>query len=857
MKHQRQLACVVAMLAFGGFNAPAQTVMFSDQDFNDSDWTAELIVNEVGGSAKVQAMQDPRGGNPGAFRRIKHEGETKSSRVEIHVAHLRGGAVYNASESGGISSIAYSYDLKNLESRTVWHSTYYLLIFQNNSYYRSPRDRISKREWTPFDRSSLGARDFTRVAGDGPRRPNFSENAPPLQFGFASVSDFPASGGEVSPGLGGDGDDSRNSGIDNWSVVVSAAARTALTVTSDSALPAGMVGQPYAEALSAVGGVPPYAWSVVLGALPPELTLDPMTGSLQGNPAAPGTFRFVALATDTTDGAAAKEFVTRIELDPGVEPRLGARPNRLTFSFVQASLAATKKLSVLNEGGGSLGFQVETTTEAGGPWLLVSPRDGQATAAEPGMLNVTADPASLAPGTYFGEIQIASPSAQQSTAVPVAMAISSRSQLLRLSQRGLTFTAVAGGAGAPVQKLHVFNDGLGMMPWDIRWETLSGGDWLSVTPATGASEPSFPATVDVAAISSQGLSPGAYYGLLDVAAPDAASSPQFTTVVLNLLDGDRNPGPIVDPLGLIFAWPLADPAPSPQSFRIINLTNLPIGFALRGLTLTGDGWLSPATAEGTVNPGEPTNIAVEVLPEGLDAGIYRGLLRLQFDGELTRTVEVLLVVSRGAAISLKLPTPISQGDCSRTEVAPVFKVLGGTSPIPAGWPASIEVEVVDNCADKMTEGSVVVDFANIAFPSLALGHTGSGLWTGTWSVPSAAPESMAVVTVSATDPGGIGGSVSQALTVSPNPSSPPRVAPGGVVHSASFVTDPLAPGTIVSIFGSNLSSEPVSSGGRSANSVPLPTELAGTQLILGGRPLPILFSREDQVPCFHSKSRTA
>ena len=651
----------------------------------------------------------------------------------------------------------------------------------------------------------------------------------------------------MSPGLGGDGDDSRNSGIDNWSVVVSAAARTALTVTSDSALPAGMVGQPYAEALSAVGGVPPYAWSVVLGALPPELTLDPMTGSLQGNPAAPGTFRFVALATDTTDGAAAKEFVTRIELDPGVEPRLGARPNRLTFSFVQASLAPTKKLSVLNEGGGSLGFQVETTTEAGGPWLLVSPRDGQATAAEPGMLNVTADPASLAPGTYFGEIQIASPSAQQSTAVPVAMAISSRSQLLRLSQRGLTFTAVAGGAGAPVQKLHVFNDGLGMMPWDIRWETLSGGDWLSVTPATGASEPSFPATVDVAAISSQGLSPGAYYGLLDVAAPDAASSPQFTTVVLNLLDGDRNPGPIVDPLGLIFAWPLADPAPSPQSFRIINLTNLPIGFALRGLTLTGDGWLSPATAEGTVNPGEPTNIAVEVLPEGLDAGIYRGLLRLQFDGELTRTVEVLLVVSRGAAISLKLPTPISQGDCSRTEVAPVFKVLGGTSPIPAGWPASIEVEVVDNCADKMTEGSVVVDFANIAFPSLALGHTGSGLWTGTWSVPSAAPESMAVVTVSATDPGGIGGSVSQALTVSPNPSSPPRVAPGGVVHSASFVTDPLAPGTIVSIFGSNLSSEPVSSGGRSANSVPLPTELAGTQLILGGRPLPILFSREDQV----------
>ena len=203
MKNKRQVARVVAMLALAGLNARAQTVTFSDQDFNDSDWTAEIIVNEAGSSAKFQARQDPNRGNPGAFRRIKHESETRSTRVEIHVAHLRGGAVYDPSESGRISSIGYSYDLKNLESRTIWHSMYYLVIFQNNTYYRSPRDRISRLDWTPFDRSGLETRNCTRVAGDGPRRPNFSENAPPLEFGFASVSDFPASGGEVSPGLGG------------------------------------------------------------------------------------------------------------------------------------------------------------------------------------------------------------------------------------------------------------------------------------------------------------------------------------------------------------------------------------------------------------------------------------------------------------------------------------------------------------------------------------------------------------------------------------------------------------------------------------------------------------------------------
>ena len=203
MKNRQQVAGVVAMLALAGLNGAAQTVTFSGQDFNDSDWTAEIIVNEAGSSAKFEARQDPNRGNPGAFRRIKHEGETRSTRVEIHVAHLRGDAVYNPSESGRITSIDHSYDLKNLESLPVFDSTYYLLIFQNNTYYRSPRDRISRLDWTPFGRSGLEARDFTRVAGNGPRRPNFSDKVPPLQFGFASVSNFPASGGEVSPRLGG------------------------------------------------------------------------------------------------------------------------------------------------------------------------------------------------------------------------------------------------------------------------------------------------------------------------------------------------------------------------------------------------------------------------------------------------------------------------------------------------------------------------------------------------------------------------------------------------------------------------------------------------------------------------------
>ena len=599
--------------------------------------------------------------------------------------------------------------------------------------------------------------------------------------------------------------------------------------------------------LAASGGMPPYTWSVAAGALPPGLILDAETGAVEGTPTATGVFEWIAEVSDDAGSSAAKAFIITVEADSDEPPQLSVQPSHLPFSYIQMSPAANKNLWVLNGGGSSLSFQVNTATQSGGPWLMVSPTAGETTAAAPGMLNVTANPASLAPGTYFGEIQIASPATQQAATIVVAMAVGGRSQLLRVSQRGLAFTAVVGGGAAPVQNLRVFNDGLGMMPWDIRSETLSGGDWLAVGPSTGTSETAIPATVDVA-IRSQGLSPGAYYGLLEVASPDAANSPQFTTVVLNLLGDDQDPGPIVDPRGLIFASTSSDPAPPAQSFRISNLTNGPIGFTTRGLTLTGGDWLVPTTTEGIVGSGEPASIGVEVLPAGLDAGIYRGLVNLQFDGDRTQAVDVRLVVSPGAAAGLQPPARISQGACSRTEIAPVFKVLGGTSPIPAGWPANIEVEVVDNCAGQMAEGSVVVDFANISSPSLALEHLGSGLWGATWNVPSAlGPDSKAVVMVTATDPSGISADLSQALSLSPKSSPPPRIAPSGVVHSASFVVDPLAPGTIVSIFGSNLSSELVSGGGRGASGVPLATDLAGTQLILGGRPLPILFSREDQI----------
>lgn len=66
-------------------------------------------------------------------------------------------------------------------------------------------------------------------------------------------------------------------------------------------LPSGILGSPYSEVISAVGGTMPYTFAVSGGSLPPgapAFSLDPNTGVLSGTPNAPGTWTFTVTATD-------------------------------------------------------------------------------------------------------------------------------------------------------------------------------------------------------------------------------------------------------------------------------------------------------------------------------------------------------------------------------------------------------------------------------------------------------------------------------------------------------------------------------------------------------------------------------
>jgi len=98
------------------------------------------------------------------------------------------------------------------------------------------------------------------------------------------------------------------------------------------------------------------------------------------------------------------------------------------------------------------------------------------------------------------------------------------------------------------------------------------------------------------------------------------------------------------------------------------------------------------------------------------------------------------------------------------------------------------------------------------------------------------------VTAVGPPPASIQGKTQIGGQVNPN-AEPPIVNTGGILNSASFAAgEPSTPGALISIFGAHLASAT-----DTATSLPLPTQLAGSQVIIGGTPMPLLYAGPGQI----------
>jgi len=92
---------------------------------------------------------------------------------------------------------------------------------------------------------------------------------------------------------------------------------------SPAGLPAGSLGSPYSQTITASGGTAPYAFAVSSGALPEGVTLSP-SGVLSGTPTASGDFSFTITATDSSGCPGARDYTllvcTALALSPATLP---------------------------------------------------------------------------------------------------------------------------------------------------------------------------------------------------------------------------------------------------------------------------------------------------------------------------------------------------------------------------------------------------------------------------------------------------------------------------------------------------------------------------------------------------------
>jgi uncharacterized protein (TIGR03437 family) len=565
----------------------------------------------------------------------------------------------------------------------------------------------------------------------------------------------------------------------------------------------------------------------------------------------PGTYHAVLTVRPSVALPQSLTVNVTLVVGPAQPARLVVDQPNLSFTFPKGATARNLAILLSNTGSGTVTFSVAATSSR----ISVSPLSGSVSPDKPVSIAVTGDPTSLSPGTYTDTITIKG-SNGQAISIPVNTVVSASSQALLLTQSGLSFTAVAQGGVVPPQMFGVVNPGAGSLSWTASTSTLSGGNgWLSVTPSSGSSVAGSPAPKVTININQAGLAAGRYYGLVRVSAPAAPNSPQLVTVFLEVLPAGSDPGAVIQPPELTFTT--TSGRPGSLELSVFGVGGSPKSF--RTDHSNSDFVFEVLPADGVVNPSQPSQFVVQPVGTPTDLfefpqGVYKGAINFQFaDGSVQRANVTLIsnpsgnftgAASPGAASPNDSPNNKSgardAGGCSPQQLQVSLQSLGQTFPISAGWPVGLSMIVQDNCGTPMRSGAVTARFSN-GDPPLPLQSLNDGTWQATWQTGvTTGPVS---VHVDALDPQT---HLAGFRDITGNPGAqkdPPLLSSASVGSAASFVAySPLAPGGIISIYGDRLADETLQN-----QSVPLPTQLSNTQVLIGGQPAPLFFVSKGQI----------
>jgi hypothetical protein len=247
-------------------------------------------------------------------------------------------------------------------------------------------------------------------------------------------------------------------------------------------------------------------------------------------------------------------------------------------------------------------------------WASVSPASG----AGVGTVTVTVNRNGLAPGTYSGDVFVASNLGNATVALTMVVDLG-----LAANPTLLDF-----GSSQTVQSFNIFNIGSGALNWDVA-ESLS---WASVSPVSGAGNGVVTVTID-----RTGLTPGSYNGEVFVTSNSGGAT---ISLIMTVLD----PAPVlaVSPSSLLFAVM--------QDSLILNISNA--GTEDLDWNISGsEGWVSVSPSSGT----NDTPVTVVVNRSGLGDGTYNANVSVTSNGG-GATVPVTMHVATGPILNVDKST---------------------------------------------------------------------------------------------------------------------------------------------------------------------------------------------------------
>jgi uncharacterized protein (TIGR03437 family) len=487
----------------------------------------------------------------------------------------------------------------------------------------------------------------------------------------------------------------------------------------------------------------------------------------------------------------------------------------LCMAFVAApgKNPPSQNLTVKNGATGTLA-PTASATSLGGGWLFaVAPADPL---DEPAVFQVLVRSTTLQMGSYTGKVIVASDNAYNSPQiVGVTLTVKNPTPTIALSPQFMIFQADQGTSPA-AQTLTINNSDTGDLAWQAQAATSSGGgNWLSVSPASGSA----PSTASVS-VNLADVLPGTYTGTITISSGSDAVTNSPQTISVTLTVASVTPVIGVTASSLAFA---ADAGTNPlaQSFTVNNTGSGSLSWTASATTASGGNWLSITPTSGSAG----ASVQVTVSSAALAIGVYSGTITI---------------------------TSSSLGISNPTVTIPVSLLVRSTTPLMAVTPASLTFSSTPGGAAPPAQTVALVNAGASVLNWTATVTTASG---GNWLIVSplsgTAPSTLTVsIDTSRVGGGKFTGSITLKASGAPDVTIPveystgtPKINPNGVVNAAHLASAGLSPGGLITIFGSSLAI-----AAKPALPIPyLPDELGGTSVQIGAFKAKLLYVSPTQI----------